>query len=111
MTTYHFHVNPPTKGAQRATFTGVVENQTIKIGLATCSKKDQFDRKKGRLISTGRAITKPLFTINVENKEVRDYSDTFVRQCKVWAEDNNYDVNYPRRRKKTKQVQPQPVEF
>jgi len=97
---FHFHVNPPEKGVKRATFTGVVSNTDLHIGLAECSKKDQFDRKKGRLISAGRAVKTPIITANVAQVEDRNLCDTFVNLCKEWAVKENYIVNYPRRKKR-----------
>lgn len=47
-----------TKGAQREaryTIAGVVtETGTMKLAAARCSEKDQFSRKKGRMIAQGR---------------------------------------------------------
>jgi hypothetical protein len=34
------------------------DNEITKIGLATCSKKDNFSRKTGRALSLERALTK-----------------------------------------------------
>lgn len=101
---FHFHVNPPSKDEKRATFTGIITDTDLNIGIATCSKKDQFSRKKGRVISTGRAVSKPLFVVNVSNVAERDLSDHFVQQCRMWAEENGYNTKYPRRRKKNKNV-------
>lgn len=103
--TFHFHINPPQKGAPKVSFSGVVEENTnlLSIGLSKCSKNDQFDRKKGRLISTGRAIKSPVMRIDVSNIAERDVCDTFVQQCKDYANRHNFYTEYQRKKKNKKQ--------
>jgi hypothetical protein len=52
--------------ADRAmTLAGVVENNTITIGIAVSRPGDIFDRKKGTLIASNRANRKPYDTYNI----------------------------------------------
>jgi hypothetical protein len=103
---YHFHVNPPGKGVKKATFTGIVHenNNLMTVGIANCSIKDQFCRRKGRLVSQGRAAKTPIFMIDIEAVETKDFSDLFVRKCKEYCENHGYTAEYPRRRKKVNHI-------
>ena len=40
----------------RYTISGVIKDDDLHMGIAICSNKDQFDRAKGRTISTGRVL-------------------------------------------------------
>jgi hypothetical protein len=64
--TYYYHTKQNNNG-RRATFAGVVENGTIKIGLAVCSNKDQFQKRIGRNISGNRARIAPISTVPIMN--------------------------------------------
>ena len=44
------------------------DSKPLKIGVAVCSLKDQFSRKRGRTIAIGRALTKLMFTLH-EDKD------------------------------------------
>lgn len=51
---------------RRVALAGVVnEDQTINVGLAMCSEKDNFVKSKARVIATGRAIKKPYEMIRI----------------------------------------------
>ncbi len=56
------------KGEPRVTVAGIVTDNTLKIGLARCSRNDQFARKKGREIARTRADEQPMVTIPMSNK-------------------------------------------
>ena len=45
---------------RRATIAGIIDdsNNQLRIGIAECSPKDQFTKKKGRMIAAGRAASK-----------------------------------------------------
>ena len=51
---------------RRYTLAAVVktdETQTMQIGFAVCSEKDHFERKKGRMIASGRAEKRPIMIV------------------------------------------------
>jgi hypothetical protein len=64
--TYYYHTKENSNG-RRATFAGIVNNGAIQIGLSVCSKKDQFQKRIGRVISTNRAKSHPISTIPLVN--------------------------------------------
>jgi hypothetical protein len=53
MKTLYFHSD--NKSQKRVTVAGVVVDNTLRIGVSICAPKDMFTKKKGRLISEGRA--------------------------------------------------------
>lgn len=59
---YHYYgkklVETPngTTVLRKVAITGIEEDGVMTIGIALCSEKDMFNRKKGRTISQGRAI-------------------------------------------------------
>lgn len=54
---YVFHSKQTTPNRnERVTFVGEFENGLLKIASARCSKRDQFNRKKGRKIAEGRLL-------------------------------------------------------
>lgn len=40
----------------RFTIAGVIENEDLVLGIAICSKTEQFSKEKGRTISSGRVL-------------------------------------------------------
>ena len=71
---------------RRLTIAGVIddENNTIKIGIAQCSPKDQFIKAKGRAIATGRAkSSNPYMTISDVDSHLS--TKTFVNKAKEIA--------------------------
>jgi hypothetical protein len=74
---YRFY-SPPGND-NRVTVVGTVENNTLKIAVAICSKKDRFVRKIGRTIAEGRLKKDILY----ETVEVTDNFTTkeFVRRA------------------------------
>lgn len=83
MSTFYRHVRPenPKKGLKEKTVTGIYneKNHTLKIGVSTCSLNDQFNKKLGRKISSGRAQVKP-DTI-IESKDYRAALENFHTYC------------------------------
>lgn len=55
-----FHSKHTSNRAPRVTIVGINDNGTMKFAAARCSKKDQFNRKKGRIIATGRLQTEKI---------------------------------------------------
>lgn len=58
------------KKGRRVTICGVYTENTLRIGRATCSKNDQFNRKTGRTWSRRNALQNPEYIVqNVDSKE------------------------------------------
>lgn len=53
MKTLYFHSD--STSLRRVTVAGVVRDNTLRIGVSICDPMDMFTRKKGRMISEGRA--------------------------------------------------------
>lgn len=83
---YYSDINIKEKGnkikTRKATFAGVLDNNTLKIAKTICSNKDVFDKKLSRIIATGRAIKKPIIKIDLNDHKNRKVSDIFVETCK-----------------------------
>jgi hypothetical protein len=90
----HYVELPTKKAKRRYTIIGLVNDDapnTLDIGLATCSEKDQYNRKRGLLIARGRAAKNPtgrfttpnLGPINKENK--RAYIEFFMDKAEEVA--------------------------
>lgn len=57
----------------RFTLVGIVEENSLKLGLAVCRDGDQFSRKMGRTIAYGRAEKKPFdVVVNVPQDRMTD---------------------------------------
>lgn len=78
----------PQKGKKRVTIAGIIENNnTIKIGVAICSLKDQFTKIKGREVSAGRALVNPEQVIEIP--EGKTAIRAFVEFSKQYVADFN----------------------
>jgi hypothetical protein len=80
----YFHVRDgfegvANKGGGTAAFE-LQENGTWKVGIALCSEKDNFNRKLGRLIATGRLKNAP--TYDIKGKEHPSFEDA---QDVIWT--------------------------
>lgn len=53
------------KGKPRVTVAGVITGDTMKIGVARCSHRDSFVKKKGRYIAEARARKSPLASVTL----------------------------------------------
>jgi len=75
----NYFMHPLVNGV-RFTICGIydVESTTMKFGVARCSKKDQFSKKKGRLISEGRATKSPIFILKTPPET--KLGEMFVKQ-------------------------------
>lgn len=69
-----------TKFTRKVAFAGLVKDNKLQIGISECSEKDIFDKKKGRLIATGRANKKPVLVIDIPTEG--KITDAFVQACK-----------------------------
>ena len=69
MYVFHSKTTTPNRN-ERVTFVGEFENGLLKIASSRCSKKDQFNRKKGRTIAEGRLLKNKL----IFQKEMTDCS-------------------------------------
>lgn len=61
--TYFRHC-PANQKNERLTIGGIYVEGTLKIGVSRCSKKDQFEKRKGREVSIGRATECPILVLN-----------------------------------------------
>lgn len=57
--TYIFHTKPAAN-RPRVTIAAIINGQSVKFGAARCSTSDQFNKKIGRYIATGRAAKNPI---------------------------------------------------
>ena len=68
-----FYTHGVDKSGRRFSMTTVIKEDNGKIigsiGIATCCLKDNFNYKRGRMISEGRAIKTPLKTFTVDQTE------------------------------------------
>lgn len=79
--------NKQKRSYTRATICGIVNGNTMRIGVAECSHKDAFNKKRGRLISHGRALCATSTLVTLED-ELRAHAE-FVSQCKFMEEAYN----------------------
>lgn len=63
----YFRHCPKNWKGERLSICGYFCNNVLKIGIARCSKKDQFEKAKAREISTGRAQSAPIYIVETEN--------------------------------------------
>lgn len=81
-----FHTQPQEGTNVRVTVVGVLkENNEMSIGVSRCSKKDQFIRKLGRNIATGRALKNPMVVIDFQPKP--NQGELFIEHAKEIAKD------------------------
>ena len=79
----HFHYygyKTTGKKAKKVAITGIVQDDILFIGVAHCSNDDQFVKKTGRELSTGKAMLNPITTIQVYNPD--RCINTFFEFCK-----------------------------
>lgn len=64
----------------------------LKIGVARCSQKDNFSRKKGRLIAEGRANKRPAI-LYPQEKDVENSFYNFCRDRWMYFVDDHQLIN------------------
>lgn len=64
-----FHEKEVNEKGQRRTIAAVVTNNTMSIGISICGPRDNFNKKLGRVIATGRANKKPFKLISINNND------------------------------------------
>jgi len=76
--------HPKFESSERFTVAGIVEDSTLKIGVALCSSRDKFQKKIGRSIAEGRIKAgKQLFDISIDYNSFKEVSQEFYEQVKV----------------------------
>jgi hypothetical protein len=89
--TYYYHTRSNDNG-RRATFAGILNKatNTIAIGLAVCSNRDQFQKRVGREISTVRAANHPLTIVPL----VADIKPgiAFRKVAEIYCDNNKNDL-------------------
>lgn len=78
---YHFDEGPHKRGATVAAT--VVEDQ-LHFGVSICNPGDQFNKKLGRKIASGRAIKRPQ---NIQPLVGRNPKDVFFKHARGVATD------------------------
>lgn len=73
----------------RYTVSGVIKDDDLHMGIAICSHNDQFSRKIGRTISTGRVLNQK--DNNVGHNLISLYSDILVHEHET---DTTFPENY-----------------
>lgn len=78
-----------TRDGQR--FTAAYDNsgETIQIAVSLCSKRDQFNKKIGRLISEGR-LNKTDKILTIPKAPEGEFEDTYVRDTLEYNSSNLY---------------------
>jgi len=89
---YIFHEENGTPN--RCTVVGVLNEQTktLNVGIARCSKKDNFQRKKGRTIARGRALKNPFITFENVNTDLKtnDFIDILKNEDVISSFKSNF---------------------
>lgn len=67
---------------RKASFAGVVKDNSLHIGQSVCSESDIYDKKKGRKIAEGRALKKPIVSIDLTKFPEDKISNIFVEEVK-----------------------------
>ena len=75
---FYLH-SKPQQGKPRFTIAGQYNGTTLNFSVARCSEKDQFEKKRGRLISAGRLRVGKLHTQSFSNEDRG--GNTFVKNA------------------------------
>ena len=78
-----------TTDGYRYTISGVIKNDDLHMGVSICSERDQFSKKIGRKISTGRVLNQRGGSTG--RHLVSLYSDILVNEYKT---DSGFSENY-----------------
>jgi hypothetical protein len=65
MKTYYIYETAK-KSKRRLSIAAFISENQLCIGVAQCSKKDQFNKKIGRAIAEGRALKHPTIKVQLE---------------------------------------------
>jgi hypothetical protein len=90
MKTLYFHSASTGNKTKRVTVAGVIVDNTLRIGKAVCNPNDMFTKKKGRLISEGRANKNPLMELPFTEEE--NPGKIFVEQATKIVEEETRGV-------------------
>lgn len=55
---------------RRVTIAGVLVDKVLFFGKSECSPKDNFTKKKGRAIASGRAVKHPLNRVEINDSHI-----------------------------------------
>jgi len=69
------------------TFAGILNGNIMQIAGTKCNPKEQFEKKRARIIAEGRAIKKPIAKFETTNMNNKQIIKNFVEICK-----NLYDT-------------------
>lgn len=78
------NVKKKEKLKRRAVIAGIIVDGKLRLGMAECSLRDQFNKKVGREKALGRAKSKQRYILEVsaEEKVVRQFLDTAKKVAK-----------------------------
>lgn len=65
----------------RGTVVGIVQGNELVFGLAMRNYDDQFSRKRGRQIASGRAVKKPVNAISIDGFDDDGIAKAFYSQA------------------------------
>ena len=63
-------------------FAGILNGNIMQIGFTKCNPREQFEKRKARLIAGGRAVKHPISAMNIEGMSKKDVIKAFVNVCK-----------------------------
>ena len=72
---------PKKQRRHRTTYVGFIVGDNIQIGTAVCSHSDQFSKKEGRVLATGRAVWNPDAVID-KCDTIKESKNAFISVCK-----------------------------
>lgn len=55
---------------RRQAYAGIIDNNTLRIGMAECSERDQFTKQKGRNIAIGRAKSQKARVVELNKNQL-----------------------------------------
>ena len=78
-TIYNFDDSKFVKNLPRVTICTILDGDSLSIGFATCSSKDQYVKKIGQHIAYVRATKKPYAVVKIDNiKDIHTISEKYV---------------------------------
>lgn len=82
MNTLFYH-SAPSKGKPRVTVAGIVQDNTLRIGVSRCSHKDVYVRKLGNVMAQGRALSKKAHLFELQGEQIPQFigiAATIIKQ-------------------------------
>ena len=80
---------------RRFTLVGIVDEEEVRIGLSTCSEKNQFNKKVGNKIAEHRAFKRPIKTMLISELPEEAGKNTKQRVINALVELRDAIANNP----------------